>query len=168
MPDLLILYANFYKNALYCNHTHVCVCLCVSVRAWERMFIPICICALDPGLYKNVKHFRFILGLLLFSTNKTNKKKNHFFHFSHSFSMWGQSDPKDLKRYFFFTPLEQQNQAQIFLCMFRLFRKVTESHAPEMKGTLLKNKGNFYWGQPDPKVWLRVKPIKVWKVSWVL
>ncbi len=20
----------------------------------------------------------------------------------------------------------------------------------------LKNKGNFYWGQPDPKVWLRV------------
>ncbi len=48
-----------------CNSICVCVCVCVYVCAC-RMFVPICICALDPGLYKNVKHFRSILGLLFF------------------------------------------------------------------------------------------------------
>ncbi len=52
----------------------------------------------------------FILGLLLF-LDKWNQNKNVF-------TMWGQSDPKDLNGNFFFfhTPLEQPNQAQIFLC----------------------------------------------------
>ncbi len=59
------------KCTLLQSYTCVCVCVCVCVRlhTWDRMFVPICICALDPGLYKNVKHFRFILGLLLFVTN---------------------------------------------------------------------------------------------------
>ncbi len=48
--------------------SHLCVCVCVCVC----MLVPCCICALDPGLYKNVKHFRFILGVLLFSTNEKN------------------------------------------------------------------------------------------------
>ncbi len=46
--------------------SHLCVCVCVC------MLVPCCICALDPGLYTNVKHFRFILGVLLFSTNEKN------------------------------------------------------------------------------------------------
>ncbi len=57
------------KCTLLQSHTCVCVCVCVRAHTWDRMFVPICICALDPGLYKNVKHFRFILGLLLFVTN---------------------------------------------------------------------------------------------------
>ncbi len=69
MPDLLILYANFYRNKCSLLQSHTCVFVCVC--AWDRMFVPICICALDPGLYKNVKHSRFILGLLLFLTNET-------------------------------------------------------------------------------------------------
>ncbi len=45
-----------------CTRVRLSVCVC----AWDRMSVPICICALDPGIYKNAKHFRFILGLLLF------------------------------------------------------------------------------------------------------
>ncbi len=42
--------------------------------------------------------------------------------------------------------------AQMFCACLDIFLgKVTESHAPEMKGTLLKNKGKFQWGQIDPK-----------------
>ncbi len=50
------------------------------------MFVLICICALDPGLYKNVKHVRFILGLLLYLTNET-KKTTFFSLFSFIFNV---------------------------------------------------------------------------------
>ncbi len=81
------------------------------------MFVPICICALDPGLYKNVKHFRFILGLLLFLTNEKEKEKKNTFPI--------QSDPKDLKRYFFFTHLKNNQIKSRFVCVCldRIFRK---------------------------------------------
>ncbi len=45
------------------------------------MFIPICICALDPGLYKNVKHFIFILGYYIFWTSKKNNDSFSLFPF---------------------------------------------------------------------------------------
>ncbi len=92
------------------------------------MFVPICICALDPSLYKNVKHFRFILSLLLFLIHET-KKNFFFFHFSHSFSMWGQSDPNDLKHltYHSYRPViiiflhtfRTTKSSPDFLCVFR-------------------------------------------------
>ncbi len=63
------------------------------------MFVPICICALDPGLYKN--------GFTTF-LDKLNKK-TYFLHFSLSFST-----PRTLM-VIFYTSLKQPNQTQIFV-----------------------------------------------------
>ncbi len=82
-----LLLSGAFWNVCFCKLCYINLqkCLCVRVRAYERIFVPICIWTLDPGLYTNVKHFRFILG---FTT---------LFHLSHSFSMWGQFDPKIIK-----------------------------------------------------------------------
>ncbi len=84
-----IICQNLKKCPGHLCHTCVCVCVCVC------MLVPCCICALDPGLYKNVKHFRFILGVLLFSTNEKN----------FSFSLFPFIFNVDLKLYFFYTHL---------------------------------------------------------------
>ncbi len=98
----------------------VCVCVCVTESTSVRGCVCMCVCThereclfqfsfLDPGLYKNVKQFRCILGLLLFWTNET---KNNHFHCVVNLT------PRTLT-VIFLTPLQNnRNQAQI-VCMFR-------------------------------------------------
>ncbi len=74
------------------------------------MFLPICICALDPDLYKNVKHFRFILGLLHFLTNE------NFFPFI--FNVGSNLTPRTLNgNYFFLHTFRTTKSSPDFLCV---------------------------------------------------
>ncbi len=109
----------------------VCVCVCVTESMSVRGCVCMCVCThereclfqfsfLDPGLYKNVKQFRCILGLLLFWTNET--KKNHF-HCVVNLT------PRTLT-VIFLTPLQNNRiKPRLFACLDALFRNVTESHA---------------------------------------
>ncbi len=56
------------------------------------MFVTICMCAIDPGFYRNVKHFRFILSLLFFGL--INIKKYLFLHCPIHFQCEIPKDPK--------------------------------------------------------------------------
>ncbi len=94
------------------------VCACVSVRMRENALFQFSF--LDPGLYKNVKQFRYILGLLLFWTNET---KNNNFHCVVNLT------PRTLT-VIFLTPLQNNRiKPRLFACLDALFRNVTESHA---------------------------------------
>jgi len=71
MQKLLILFPNFYKNALYCSHTSidVCICVCVGAHVCVVMFIPHCISDLVPGLHLCVRILIFMLELLILFAN---------------------------------------------------------------------------------------------------
>jgi len=148
-----------FSQIIYVKHTHTHT---------QRMFVPICICALDPALYRNVNHSRFILGLHIFFVLMNLKMILFFSTFPIRFQCGVNLTPRTLNQGpTFFTHL-QNNQIRSSLCVcvyvfyVNYLRKVF--HALIWEKSFMHNfmplrwrelfkkiKGNFYLGHPDPR-----------------
>jgi len=70
LHELLSLFANFYKNALYCSYTYLCVCVCVCVCACvsDHIRSTLLLCS-SPRPSFMCEIFRFMHELLFIFAN---------------------------------------------------------------------------------------------------